>query len=136
MAEIGTAIIVSLISTIIFIVVNGLVIWLSATKIFNFRDQSPRTAFVVAAIAGIISFILSLIPVFITSINAAVAINIILFIVNAIILIYLLKRYYDISWGSAVLAWVIVLVVDIVLGFLVGLLLGALAIASIGSALV
>ena len=133
-SALGAGIMVSIIATIVFIVINSLVLWLVASKIFKYHDETFKTAFMVAVIAGVISFILSLIPMFVTALSAALVINIILFIVNAIVLIYLIKRYYDTTLGQAILTWVIVLVIDLVLGFVVGFLLGLAGLGLIGGA--
>jgi hypothetical protein len=128
------AAIVGLFTTAIFFAINGLLLkfvsgWL------KFRNTSWETAYKVAGMAAIASFLLSLIPLaFSASFGmmgriAAILINMLFAGVNAFIFIYLIYRFYYVSVGKSILAWLIIFIANLILGFIVGLFIAAVAVA-------
>jgi len=123
----------SIISTAFFIAVNGAVLKL-ASYWLKFREKRWGTAYKVAAWSGLVSFIFSLIPTWMATqllaLGAALSIliNISFIVVNALVLIYLVKRFYEVALGKATLAWLIVFVINLILGFLIGLIIGIIGI--------
>ncbi|MBD3259765.1 hypothetical protein GF371_04005 [Candidatus Woesearchaeota archaeon] len=116
-------ILVMLGSTIAFIIINALILW-GISHWLKFKDQGMKTAFLVAVIAGIIAFVLGLIPTFMGAIAAAVALNLIFMIVNVVILLLLIRYFYKESWGRSAIAWILLIVADIIIGAIIGLILG------------
>ncbi len=125
---------VGLVSTAIFFAINGIVLKLVSGWL-DFDDTSWQTAYKVAGFAAIASYLLSLIPAGMSAAFlamgrvAAFFVNALFIVVNAVIFVWLIKRFYYQGWGKSILAWFIVFVVNIVLGFIVGLFVAAMATA-------
>jgi len=115
---------VSIISAVIIILINALVIWLVAEKIIKRHGRGFKMAFVVALVAGVASFFLSLIPTFKPTLVGNMLLNIVFFVVNALVLIGLLKKAYDLHIREALLAWLIVTIAGFIIGFIVGAIIG------------
>lgn len=132
--EFIVAAVTGLVSTAIFFVINGLVLRY-VSKWLDFDDKSWQTAYKVAGIAAAASWLLSLIPAgmaaafLVMGRVAAFFVNALFTLVNAGIFVWLIKRFYYQGWGKSVLAWLIVFVVNIVLGFIVGMIVATLATA-------
>jgi hypothetical protein len=119
---------VNIISTVIFIAVNGVVLWWLASKLFKIKVKEPwKLAYKVAIIAGIIAFLLGLFPVFITAMANLIWV-LIFFVINAIVLIYLIMRFYKLPIGRSALMWLGVLIADIIIGFVIGVVFGFVSI--------
>jgi len=125
---------VSLVTTVIFFAINGLILKYVAGWL-DLGDDSFRTAYTVSAYAAIVSYVLSLIPSLFASLFLTVGrivalfINGIFIIVNAIVFIWLIRKFYEVKWPDALKTWGILFIVNIVLGLIVGLVVGVLATA-------
>jgi len=120
------AIFISLVSTLIFIGINGFILlWIS--RWFAFKKQDSKTSYSVAGIAGAVSFVLSLIPIAISALAGSLLFSIVLIVVNALILIWLIMKFYNLKFLKAGLAWIIIFVIDIIIGFILGLILALIA---------
>ena len=120
----ATTILLSLLNAIIGVFVTAFALWLAIEKILHYYLDyfvaGFRTALKVAGIAGIVSFILSLIPIIITAFAGNAVLNLIFFIINAAVLFYLIQRFYELKWKEAAIAWIIVLVISYVIGWVLG----------------
>ncbi len=125
---------VGLVSTAIFFAVNGVVLKL-VSKWLDFDDKSWQTAFMVAGFAAAASYLLSLIPAGMSAAFlvmgrvAAFFVNALFVLVVAAIYVWLIKRFYYQNWGRSVLAWLVVFVVNLVLGYIIGMIAATLATA-------
>ena len=115
-------IIISLVSALIFIGVNGLILWW-VSRWFKFAKQDSKTAFSVSAIAGAVTFVLGLIPLVAYTLTTNLVFGIAVFIVNAGVLVWLIMKYYKATTLKALLVWVIIFGIDIVIGFILGIIL-------------
>ena len=114
---------ISLLATILFIGINTLVLWLLANYFLNWQDKSVQTAFKTALVVGIITFILNIITSF-TSGTFAKLLTAIIFILNIIIFIYFIKRFYNhTNLVQPLIGWLCLFIVDLILGFLAGIVL-------------
>jgi hypothetical protein len=120
-------VVINVVSTIIVIFVNAFAIWLTVEKILryvSYKDEGFKTALKIAAIAGLVSFVLSLVPMMNPALVGNVGLNFLFFLVNAGLVLYLIKRFYELDWGKSAVAWLIVLVLGFVIGFAVGNVIG------------
>ena|SRR3989344_3078686 len=108
---------------VLFIVLNSLLLWLVSNKILKYRTREFGVGLKVAAIAGIISYALGLVSMLFSG-TTLTLFSIVALIVNTIIVIWLIRKFYDVEIKEAVFAWAILFVADILLGILVGLILG------------
>ena len=123
---IGGDILINLISAIVFIAVNGLVLWWLA-RLFKLKVKEPwKLAYKVALIAGIVSFILGFFPILIIAL-AGLTGTLIFFVINAIVLIYLITRFYKLALGRSILMWLGVFIADLIIGFIIGLIIGIIS---------
>ena len=118
-----TTILIGALVAVIFILLNSLVLWLVSDKILKFIVNDWKTGFKVAAFAGIVSFVLGLISIAFSDTMLTVF-SIIALIINTIVLIWLIRKYYRVDIKEAVFMWAIDFVVLVILGILVALLLG------------
>ena len=118
-----TSILIGALIAIIFILFNSLVLWLISDKILKFVVNDWKTGFKVAGFAGIVSYILGLISIAFSDIMLTIF-SVIALVINTIILIWLIRKYYRVDIKEAVFMWAIDFVVLVLLGILVGLLLG------------
>ena len=116
-----------IISTVIMIIVSGLLLMLSA-KIFKLKDQSLMTAFKIVLIIYVINFVLSLIGVY--SLPTALIMSVLSFIVLVVLGIYLIKKYHNLDWGKSVLVWLVWFILSLIAGFIVGLILAAILVGT------
>jgi len=120
-AGIGTGIVMAVVG----IVVGALLLWLTA-KIFKLSDKSFKTPLTIAAIAGVVGFVLGLIPF----------INMIGWLAVIVLSIWLIKTKYRVDWGRAVLVWLVYFVLSLVAMFIIGMLFfGGLMMGATGGAL-
>jgi len=117
-------IIISLITTIIMIPLNGLLLMLSA-KIFG-EDDSFATAIKVALILGIVSFVLNTIGSFISGLASIIS-WITIIVVSIGVAIWLIKTTYMLEWGKALLVWLVWFIFSLVAGFIIAMIVGAIA---------
>ena len=123
---IATIFVINLFTNIVLVFINALALWLTEDRILRHELYIPKgftTALSVAAIAGLINFglglLLLVIPPFI-----AVIMLIIALVVNAIVLFFLIRNFYEITWLKAIVAWLIVTIVSMVLSFFLGGIVG------------
>ena len=105
----------SLVMTIIGILLGALFLWISA-KIFKLRDKSFKTPLIIAAIVGVVGFILGIIPI----------VNMFGWIVAIALAIWLIKTKYSVDWVKAILVWLVYFVLSIVAGMIVAFVIGGL----------
>lgn len=103
---------VGVVLAVIGIVLGAVFLWLSAAKIFKLSDKSFVTPLTIAAITGVVGFVLGLIPF----------VNMIGWLVTIILAIWLIKTKYRVDWGRAVLVWLVYFVLSLIAMFIVGLL--------------
>jgi hypothetical protein len=119
-------ILINFISALIFVAVNGLVLkWLAGLFKLNVKE-SWKLAYTVALFAGIVSFVLGFFPIFIVSLAGLTA-TIIFFAINAVVLVYLIMRFYKLEIGKALLMWLGVFIADLIIGFVIGLIIGLIS---------
>jgi len=114
-------------STIIIILVNAFAIWLTVEKILKYvssRAGGFMTALKIAVIGGIISFALGLIPTFKPALVGNALLNLLFFVINAVVLLVLIQKFYALKLGEAAVSWLVVLVLGFVIGFVVGNITG------------
>ena len=121
---VGTTLLVSVVSAILIIVINAIVLWLTVEKILGKAGRGFKQAFSVALISGIVSFLLSLIPTFNTVLVGNATLNLVFFIITAAVMLFLVKKSYGMSWGSTVIAWLVVTAIGFVAAMLVGGIIG------------
>ena len=115
---------INFISAVVFVGINGVVLWWLTLKLFKLKIKEPwKLAYTVALYAGIVSFVLGLFPVFI-SVLASIAATVVFFLINTIVLIYLIMRFYKQEIGKSVLIWLGVFIADLIIGFVIGLIIG------------
>jgi hypothetical protein len=112
----------NLVSAVVFVVVTGLLLWFVSKIVFKFKINNAITAFIVSGIAGAVAFVLGLIPIITNYIETGLVL--VIFVINAVVLILLIKRYYKLAWDRAILAWLLVFVLNLIIGFLIGIILG------------
>jgi len=114
-------------STILIILVNAFAIWLTVEKILKYVSSKAggfKTAFKISLIAGVISFVLGLIPTFSPALVGNAMLNLLFFVINAIVLLFLIQKFYGLKLGEAAISWLVVLVLGFVIGFVVGNITG------------
>ena len=117
---------INLISSAVYVVVNGLILWW-LSKLFKLNAKNPwKLAYTVALFAGIVSFVLGLLPVFFISMAGLVP-TIIFFVINAVVLVYLIMRFYKLEIGKSILIWLGVFIADLIIGFIIGLVIGLIS---------
>lgn len=128
------AAVLSAVTTAIFFAINGLLLKFVAGWL-KYGDTDWSTAYRTAGFAAIASYVLSLLPAafanFFLGVSQVTAflLNAVFVIINAVIFIALIRKYYDEGWGRAALGWLIIFIANIIIGFLVGLLMALLATA-------
>jgi len=123
MAEYLSAVILSLVSSIIYFGFNGLVIW-GVIRLMRFRRQGLRSAFLLSGIAAGVSFPMSLIPTFMGTIDLSVWLNVGMFLVNTGVFLYAAHWVFDESVARLAGLWGFVFIADFVFGIIVSLILG------------
>ncbi len=118
-----TSILLGALIAIIFILLNSLVLWLVSDKVLKFVVNDWKTGFKVAAFAGIVSYVLGLISIAFSGLMLTIF-SVIALIINTIVLIWLIRKYYRVDIKEAVFMWAIDFVVLVLLGILVALSLG------------
>ncbi|MBW2987185.1 hypothetical protein KY336_01420 [Candidatus Woesearchaeota archaeon] len=119
----GMGILIMAVTTVAYIVVISLIMWW-LSKLLKFKNNGFKPAITVAGIAGIISFVLGLILVFIPMAALAVVLNIVFALIVVLVHLFLIRYLYKESWGKTFLLWVLVMIAYIVLGAIIGLVLG------------
>lgn len=126
MAMISTFLI-NIVTIVIIIFINALALWLTAQKLLgagNSAKKGFKTALSVAFVAGAVSFVLSLFPTFKPVLVGNALLNLLFFVINAAVLLLLIRKFYELSWGKSALAWLIVTIVGFVIGFILGGIVG------------
>ena len=89
----------------------GVILLHITTKILDFKKRSFGKATGLIILGSVVSFLLAFIPY-------------IGRILGLIGFWYLIKRFYDVSWGKAILAWIMSIVVAFIIALIVLILLG------------
>jgi hypothetical protein len=121
---IGTTLLFNVLSTVVIIFINAFSLWLSIDTILKYSRAGFKTAMKAAFVAGVISFLLGLIPTFTPALVANPALTLLFFVINAGVMLYLIKRFYELDWKEASVSWLLVLVLSFVIGFVVGNFIG------------
>lgn len=103
----------SIVMAVIGILLGAVFLWLSAAKIFKLSDKSFMTPLTIAAIVGVVGFVLGFIPV---------VRGVISWIVTIILGVWLIKSKYRVDWGKAILVWLVYFILSLVAAFLIGLI--------------
>ena len=118
----ATVLITNVITNVILIFVNALSLWLTEERIIRHEFYIPKgfsTALSIASIAGLINFGLGLALMFIPPFVAVIML-IAALVINAVVLFFLIRSFYEVSWGKTAIAWLIVTLVSMVLSFFLG----------------
>ena len=122
--------IISFIMALAIIPLNGLLLMLTA-KIFKLKDQSYKSAFKITLILGVINLILGILS---SSIKGGLSLAITIaqwVLISTLAALWLVKYFYKLDWGRALLIWLVwfvfyillfILIILIVALFVVGLL--------------
>lgn len=127
-----TTLALGLLQAVVGIFVSAFVIWLIVDRIFRFATFEKagfRTALEVAVVSTVISFGVSLVLAFMPGISFVGGTGVLLsaLIVNIVVMLFLIKNFYDLPWGESVISWLTVAIVSTVGSILVNSLLGFLA---------
>lgn len=111
--------------------VNAFIIWLVIDKMFRFTTLATkgfRKALETAVTAIVISFSVSLLFVFSPGIQIIAGVGVLLsmLIINTVVLLFLIKEYYELAWGEAVISWLTVSILSSVSNLLLNGLLGTI----------
>jgi len=120
----ATTLLINIGSTIVIIFVNALALWLTIDNILKYAREGFKTALKTGAVAGIISFALGLIPTFVPELAGNQGLTLLFFIINSIVMLFLIKKFYGLRWGETGAAWVVVLVLSFLIGFVAGNFIG------------
>lgn len=112
--ELGEMLTRQLIYFIIIFFIGVLLLHIS-TIILNFNKKSFGKAIVIILLGAIIMSFLDFIPY-------------IGRLIGLIFIWYLIKNIYDVSWGKAILAWFVSVVVSFIIAFIILLIIGISAI--------
>src|SRR5574341_96495 len=123
----ATALLVNIGSTIVVIFVNALALWLTIDNILKYAREGFKTALKTGAVAGIVSFVLGLIPIFAPELGGNQGLTLLFFIINSIVMLFLIKWFYGLRWRETGAAWVVVLVLSFLIGFVAGNFVGMIA---------
>ena len=119
---------INIVTIVIIIFINALALWFTAQKLLSAdRDSAKKgfkTALSVSFVAGAVSFVLSLFPTFNPVLVGNALLNLLFFVINAAVLLWLIRKFYELSWGKSTLAWLVVTIVGFVLGFILGGIVG------------
>jgi len=119
---------INIVTIVIIIFINALALWFTAQKLLSAdRDSAKKgfkTALSVSFVAGAVSFVLSLFPTFNPVLVGNALLNLLFFVINAAVLLWLIRKFYELSWGKSALAWLIVTIVGFIFGFILGGIVG------------
>jgi len=137
MALTGSGVVIQIITTIVFILINALLLMV-ATKIFKVKDTSYKTALGITAILGVINFVIGLLVGLIPSIAGIISTLLVWVVVGILLAMYLIKIKYGLDWGKAALVWLVYFVLAIVaymiLAIILGLIFAAVGLGAIAAA--
>ena len=111
------------ITTLIMVFLSGLLLMWSA-RIFKLKDKTYMTALKISIIVYAINFVLSLIGT--VALSLSVAMTILSLLVLIIGGMYLIKTFYKIDWGKAVLPWLVWFILYVIAGIIVGIIMAAI----------
>lgn len=146
LSALGGAVIIILISAILFAFVNAFVIWLVTYLIdsmFRLKTCSLKKAFIVSIIEVVVNLVFVLLITFIGTASVAFTLNIINILVAIVLAIALMYKFFYagtmksagkellVSTGAAVVIFAIIFVVGILIGFVLGLIAKSLGFAPV-----
>lgn len=118
----GLAIGIQLLSSLVSLVVGGLILKLTV-KIFKI-EADWVTVFKIAGINAAVGFVLGVIILLVPGVPLA---GLLPFVVSAVLVVYLIKHFLKQEWGKSILVWLVWFILTIVIVFLVMLVVGFLA---------
>jgi hypothetical protein len=113
-----------------FVVLNALVLrWVSQR--FKFHDHSLRRAWRVALAAGLVSLVVGalqnmLLPPFFGG-ALPTWLGLLLLSVNAAVFVSIIRRNYRLAWKKALLAWLPIVLADLILGLVLAFIASMVA---------
>jgi hypothetical protein len=93
---------IGLVLAIIGIFIGAAFLWVSA-RVFKLHDRSFTTPLIIAAIAGVVGYVLGLIPV----------INRLSWVIIIVLTVWLIKSRYRVGWGTSILVWLAYFILSI-----------------------
>lgn len=131
-------ILIRLIGLVISIPLSALLLMLS-TKIFKLKDTSYKTAIKITAIVIVLAFLFNIL---LLTIFPAITLNMAMFLLarfilglifNVILMILLIKSFYEIKLGKTLLVWLVWLAISLILALIMRFIIGVIAILLIGA---
>lgn len=119
-------ILISLSATTVLVFVDALILWLVIDKILKYSEKwnkGFKTTLEIAAIAGLVSFVLSVIIAVLGVLPyfwGKSLIGWIFLVIPLGVMLWLIKRTYHLEWGKAVIAWLVFIFGEVALGILLG----------------
>ncbi len=116
-------------ATVVLVLVDALVIWLVIDKILQYSQKWNRgfkTALEIAAIVGIVGFVLSVILLVFSVLSSNLIVKGLFFLAPLGVMLWLIEKTYHLGWRKAVTAWLIVVLVEMLAGLLIGRIIGML----------
>ena len=110
---------INAIATIIMIFLSSLLLWLTAKYFFKLKDTAYKTALIVAAIVGAVVGLLGSINLYIDS----TVLIVISLLVEMVLGLFLIKRFYKLEWNKTALVWLVWFVLNIIVTFIMGLII-------------
>jgi len=104
-----------LIVTLVFAVVNALILREIAVLIFKLKDQTMATALYISLGVSLAVLVFSFFPII-------TLLSIFLAILISVIFIVLVKKLYKITWKKSILVWLVWFIVYFIIGVLVMLI--------------
>lgn len=117
----GAGIGAGLVMAVVGILLGALFLWISAAKIFKMKDKSFKTPLTIAAIVGVVSYVLGFVPL-LNMLGAVVAI---------VLAVWLIKTRYNVDWVKAILVWLVYFVLSIVAGMIIAFLIGGMVVGGL-----
>lgn len=109
--DIGTRLIV----TLVFCVVNALILREIAVLIFKLEDQTMAAALHVSLGLAIVVLVFSFFP-------TTILVNILSFVLIYLVFVFLVRFYYKTDWKKSILIWLVWFIVYLILGVIVVLI--------------
>jgi hypothetical protein len=111
----GAGLGLGLVSAVIGIFIGAVFLWVTAAKIFKLKDKSFKTPLIISAIAGVVSFVLKLLPLGIISSLVVILLG-----------VWLVKTRYHVDWVKSILVWLVNFVLAAVVMFVLAFVFGGM----------
>ena len=126
---------IALIAFVVQVLLNSVFLW-AASKLLKLKKQDYKTAVSTVLVCMVVMYVLwaiSYIPSLIGVAFLTFILMLLMFLIGILLYIYLIKRFYDVDWKNAILAFVISLVAYMVIcGILLGILLVGVVLWQLG----